>query len=52
LHGIQEEFKINIEGIRDQNSALSMTIMKSMIEVKEKANFYTEENRKLRQAYE
>jgi hypothetical protein len=29
-----------------------MTMMKSMIEIKDKANFFAEENRKLRKAYD
>ena len=52
LHGIQEEFRINIEGVKDQNNNFSMTMMKSMIEIKDKANFFSEENRKLRKSYD
>ena len=52
LQGIQEEFRLNIDGLRDQNATFSMTIMKSMVQDKDKANFFEEENRKLRQLYE
>lgn len=40
LQGIQDEFKLNIEGIRDQNATFSMTMMKSMIQDRDKANFF------------
>lgn len=40
LQGIQDEFRINIDGIRDQNATFSMTLMKSMIQERDKGNFF------------
>lgn len=40
IQGVQEEFRLNIDGMRDQNVTLSMTMMKSMMEVKDKASFF------------
>jgi hypothetical protein len=51
LRGIEEEFKLNIDGIRDQNLTFSMSLMKSMIQDRDKANFFEDENRKLRSLY-
>jgi hypothetical protein len=52
LQGVQEEFRLNIDGVKDQSATFSMALMKSMVQVKEKANFHEEENRKLRMMYE
>ena len=43
---------MNIDGMREQSMTFSMTMMKSMTQVKQKANFHEEENRKLRMMYE
>ena len=42
LQGINNEFKINIDGVRDQNATFSMVLMKSVIQDREKANFFEE----------
>lgn len=52
LKGIQDEFRLNIDGLRDQNTTFSMTLMKSMVQDRDKANFFEEQNRKLRDLYE
>lgn len=52
LQGVQDEFRLNIDGIRDQNATFSMALMKSMVQDREKANFFEEENRKLRTMYD
>ena len=52
LQGIQDDFRINIDFIKDQNATFSMNLMKSMVQVKDNANFFEEENRKLRLMYE
>lgn len=52
LRGIEEEFKLNIDGIRDQNLTFSMSLMKSMIQDRDKANFFEDQNRKLRTLYD
>lgn len=48
LHGIQEEFRLNIDGVKENNVTFSMSLMKSVLQEKDKANFFEEENRKLR----
>lgn len=52
MRAVEDELNVKLESMRDQNVTLSMTMMKSMVEVKDKANFYEEENRKLRKLYE
>lgn len=42
MKGIQDEFKLNIDGVRDQSATFSMALMKSMIQDREKANFFEE----------
>ena len=51
MRAVEDELNIKLESMRDQNVTLSMTMMKSMVEVKDKVNFYEEENRKLRKLY-
>ena len=52
LQGVQDEFKMNIDGMSMQSQTFSMTMMKSVSQIKEKSNFHEEENRKLRIMYE
>lgn len=43
---------MNIDGMSMQSQTFSMTMMKSVSQIKEKSNFHEEENRKLRIMYE
>ena len=52
LKGVQDEFRLNIDGVRDQNASFSMTLMKSVIFEKDKTSFLEEQNRKLRELYD
>ena len=40
MRAIEEEYNLKLDSVRDQNMSLSMTMMKSMVEVKDKANFF------------
>ena len=42
LQGVQDEFRLNISGVREQSATFSMALMKSMAQVKEKSTFHEE----------
>lgn len=42
MQGINDDFRINIDFIKDQNATFSMNLMKSMVQVKDNANFFEE----------